>query len=124
MAATAVSLVAPAASPADGASWGSALRVGLFVYESAEPSALEAARVAVGQSVPVLAYDAAEREFFATELAERCAPGQFAVAGLTSSQGCDAAREWAASLGWPIHHSAPVGDEPLMHWIVAPYMPR
>ena len=124
MAATAVSLVAPAVSDANGVSWGASPRVGLFVYESAEPSAIEAARVAVGQSVPVLSYTDEERALFEAELADRCGPGTFAVAGLTSSQGCDVAREWAASLGWPIHHAAPVGDERLVHWIVAPYMPR
>jgi len=107
------------------------MRIGVFVYESGQPLAIEAARVAAGQSVPVLAYDAASGAELGSELGSelgRLAGDETgAIAGLTSSGGFDLVSALAAARGWSIRHAAPAGGAGLLHWIVGPatsaYMP-
>lgn len=127
VAATAVTLGAAAESGSVGGSFGGPVRVELFVYETGKPLAIEAARVAAGQSVAVLPYEATTREDFRAELARLVDGRDGAVAGLTSMAGFDVAREFAALRGWSLSHSAragtgadDAGDEALLHWIVGP----
>ena len=129
MAATAISLTASASDRSQGGYRPQPMAIGAFVYESGQPLAIEAARVAAGQHVLVSAYDPSKAADSAGEL-ERLVEGlaerrDGAIAGLTSSAAFDLVSGMAAARAWEVRYSAPAASADLLHWIVSPrHIPR
>lgn len=99
---------------------GGAVAVRLFIYQAANPDAIEAGRVMAGQGVPVLGLDAADAACFERELRQFWRLQPVNVVGLTDESGFRQVLALASEFGFELAHSAPAHRAGLVNWIVGP----
>lgn len=90
----------------------------VFVYQSGDPYAIDAARVMSLQGVPVLRFDGATGAWDEQNLPASWAPETVRFVGLTCASGLEQVRALAGDFGLELVHSAPANGGGLISWII------
>ncbi len=120
MAVTAASLGTGSMAASSAAAAEAPIPVGLFVYQSADPTAIDAGRVMAGQGVPVAAVDEAEPVWLEQALRGIWTREPAFVVGLTRESEFATAKGLAAEFGHDLAHSAPAHHPGFVNWILGP----